>query len=1440
MVLQTQILGTQTDGDVTYYNIRALEHGQQGKREIVARRRFSEFRELDMQLSSNAELSRTKLPHRNLFGFRRKFNIRHFNEHRQDCLDKYLSHIAGQVQSLQDNAVLATFLQDHRDPDTRAPAIQTGRNESATIDEQTASAQSSNILLPTPQLIVNGKACSAEALRGLSRQQLDAADVVQSQETCPAPQTQAAPAQTSSILSPQPQLEVTAEESNEEAPPREDSQEPDEENTVQSQETCQALHTQAAPARASSVLSTWPQLKVAAEESTEEAPPTQDGHEPGSHQKTCWAPRTEAAPAQTSSVLLPQPQLAVNAEESSEDSNEEAPAKQDRREPVTAGESREEPSPGQDSQEPVVGEVPDQDSCQTSQIKAAPAQTRGVLSLRMVTAEESNEESLPKREKQEADVAGKGPSQETCRASRAPKAPAQATDVVSLLPQLMVTSEQSGEEFLPRQGRLEPDVANEAPGHETYQASQKQAAPAQTSDIEPSEEAPPRRDRQEPHVADEASAQETCQAPRTEVAPAQTSDVQSPLPQLMVTAEGSSEEARPQQHGQDQVGAAEVRGQGTPQAQAAPVQTSDSLSPRPQLMFSREESSPGQDGREPDVATDAALAQSIDVLPPRTQLMLTAEESNEEAPPRQGGPEPDAADQVQSHETCHTLPTPEPPVQISSILSPRPQLMVTAEEFSEEVPSNHNEQKPDVTDKASGQENWQAARAQAALDTDFLSPRPQLMVTAEECRAESPSRQSWLESDVVDMAPCHKTWQASRPQAAPAQTCDILPPQPELMVTAGESREEAPPKQDRQESDVAGMTPCQDTCQAPRTQAAPSQTSSFLSPRAQLMVSAEVFNEGASPEQDSQDSDVADKTSCQETSHAPACAVSSPEPRLVVTAEELREESPPRRNRLELDVEVKALFQETCQTPRTQAASSHTSDVSSPWPQLMLTSEESGGESCARKDRLESGVADKVPGHETCKASQTQAAPGRTEVSSQWPQLKESPPMQDTSAPEHTSVVLPPRTQLVVTDGESSEQAPPRQDRQDPDVADKASDQETCQTPRTEAGPAQASNMVSPQLPLMVTAEVSSGEASPRQERQDPHVADNASSQETCQTPRTEAAPAQTSDIASPRPQLTVTAEESSECSPREDRQEPDVATQAAHAQSSDVLSPHLQPMLTVEESNEEAPPRQDGSEPDTADQGQGQETCRTLPTRAEPAQTSSVLMPQPHFVVGAEESGEEALSSQDGQEQASNTCSKTSCDPKDPANGTTPQQRFMSRMSEKHDISCGLNPPVIPIEEQAKEVAHSDPSLLLKESCGLVAQGGDLEVKVRTNKNTDLIKLSPERPGLMNAIQGKSDAGIVSCMVNTLESEEVKSSHLQKRNTISFPQLPTTGVADGRDRLSPYVHHYMHPALDFQVAFESEALNTALLHHTMSCPQLSTEVDKEQDFLSPYVHSYM
>jgi len=111
MVLQTEILGREQDGPVTYFNVRVVEYGREGERQTFVRRRFSEFRELDLRLSGRMEISRIKLPHRNLFGFRRKFNINRFNERRQAALDQYLSHLVRQVRSLNDNAALAEFLQ---------------------------------------------------------------------------------------------------------------------------------------------------------------------------------------------------------------------------------------------------------------------------------------------------------------------------------------------------------------------------------------------------------------------------------------------------------------------------------------------------------------------------------------------------------------------------------------------------------------------------------------------------------------------------------------------------------------------------------------------------------------------------------------------------------------------------------------------------------------------------------------------------------------------------------------------------------------------------------------------------------------------------------------------------------------------------------------------------------------------------------------------------------------------------------------------------------------------------------------------------------------------------------------------------------------------------------------------------------------------------------
>jgi len=54
--------------------------------------------------------------------------------------------------------------------------------------------------------------------------------------------TQTAPAQTEEILSPRPQLTVTAEKSCEEAPPRQDGQEPDVAGKVQSKAAAHKAH----------------------------------------------------------------------------------------------------------------------------------------------------------------------------------------------------------------------------------------------------------------------------------------------------------------------------------------------------------------------------------------------------------------------------------------------------------------------------------------------------------------------------------------------------------------------------------------------------------------------------------------------------------------------------------------------------------------------------------------------------------------------------------------------------------------------------------------------------------------------------------------------------------------------------------------------------------------------------------------------------------------------------------------------------------------------------------------------------------------------------------------------------------------------------------------------------------------------------------------------
>jgi len=224
--------------------------------------------------------------------------------------------------------------------------------------------------------------------------------------------------------------------------------------------------------------------------------------------------------------------------------------------------------------------------------------------------------------------------------------------------------------------------------------------------------------------------------------------------------------------------------------------------------------------------------------------------------------------------------------------------------------------------------------------------------------------------------------------------------------------------------------------------------------------------------------------------------------------------------------------------------------------------------------------------------------------------------------------------------------------------------------------------------------------------------------------------------------------------------------TQTAPVQTEEILSPRPQLTVTAEKSSEEAPPRQDGHEPDVADKVHGKDSC-----------------------------------------------SQSTCDSKDAANGTTPRLSFVSALSEQYDVARDSNQSVfhtaVPIEEET----NADPVRLLQEDTRTATQLADLEVSCGESRNRDLLKLSPRRARLTNIIRGTSDMSIVAARVNLLDSKEITSSRLQRqRHTTSCPQLPSTGLGDERDLFSTYVHSYLgvNPALDLREGFEESSISNA------------------------------
>jgi len=101
------IIDEQWQADTMFYIIQIEDRG----RSWTTRKRFRDFERLDVDLGyDRSGLSTLHLPPKGCFGFRHRFNICGFNDSRRRSLSEYLSHLAEQLQSAAENAIMARFL----------------------------------------------------------------------------------------------------------------------------------------------------------------------------------------------------------------------------------------------------------------------------------------------------------------------------------------------------------------------------------------------------------------------------------------------------------------------------------------------------------------------------------------------------------------------------------------------------------------------------------------------------------------------------------------------------------------------------------------------------------------------------------------------------------------------------------------------------------------------------------------------------------------------------------------------------------------------------------------------------------------------------------------------------------------------------------------------------------------------------------------------------------------------------------------------------------------------------------------------------------------------------------------------------------------------------------------------------------------------------------
>jgi len=111
MVVTAEIIGEDQDDvevrGVTFYRICVRDSGLQWD----VKRRYSEFRRLDVRLRCSREFDLLRLPSKGLVGFRRWLNLCKFKEHRRVGLGVYLEHLTQQIECLANSSMLLEFFE---------------------------------------------------------------------------------------------------------------------------------------------------------------------------------------------------------------------------------------------------------------------------------------------------------------------------------------------------------------------------------------------------------------------------------------------------------------------------------------------------------------------------------------------------------------------------------------------------------------------------------------------------------------------------------------------------------------------------------------------------------------------------------------------------------------------------------------------------------------------------------------------------------------------------------------------------------------------------------------------------------------------------------------------------------------------------------------------------------------------------------------------------------------------------------------------------------------------------------------------------------------------------------------------------------------------------------------------------------------------------------